>query len=148
MLNSIPAESRWTPEQIFESAEPEQVASLCEALCLPTKPLMSASAIAAAIRQFSGYSIANVCRAWVRERRIGSVGIDYQEVVRDVAKREGVSFVPPEPVSAIEERLIRNRFIQYMEQLSPKQQREIVKRISEVTEQYGRSFRRETAPSG
>jgi uncharacterized protein YaaW (UPF0174 family) len=147
-LEAIPPASKWNPDEILETAEPAQVESLCQALGLSTASTPSAAEIAETIGRQAGHGVANVVRSLWYRRKIGSVGVHYAEVVRDVASLEKVPVQYRDSASEIEQKIVQHRFLSVWEQLDPAKREELLGRFDQEAARQGRSFRAEAGIAG
>jgi len=142
-LGAIPPPRDWTPQEIIEASDPEHVAALCEALGLKHDPLPPASAVVAELSSVAGNSFANLWRR-VSKRP----PLSYASIVREVAEIEKLTVQGHEAPAAIEEQIIRNRFVRIIESLPPEKRDELKKQFEAIAQKYGRSYYGEAGAGG
>jgi len=142
-LTNIPPNTAWSPDEILEAADPEQVAALCKALSLRESSLPPATQIVEAISSAAGNSFANLCRK-VRKKR----GLSYDVVVKKVAALEKLQIQPHESTAAAEEQIIRNRFVRLLADVSDAQRAELAQQFEAIAKEKGRSFYGEAGAGG
>jgi len=142
-LGSIPAPLEWTPREIIEASDFDHVSALAEALGINRKPLPPASAILQELSSAAGNTFANAWR-WA----LNKPPIPYDTVVREVAELEKLTVAVHEAPAAIEERIIRNRFIRILESMSPEERAELARQFELIAKEQGRTYYAEAGTGG
>jgi uncharacterized protein YaaW (UPF0174 family) len=144
-LESIPAARDWTVEDVLEAAGSGRRIELARLLSAKAGADPAPRWLADELGRVGGHTAANIWRGLRSGKGWRSVGVGYEEVVRDVASSQQILVRADEPVASIEERLIRKAFVKLLEGMSPEDRKAFVERIETEAKLHGKNFGAEAA---